>query len=62
MAHLTSLLTTIITNLYIDTGLIGIVLAIAIESCCIPLPSEIVIPPAAHWAVLESGIPLGCRH
>lgn len=46
MAQITSLLTTLITNLYIDTGLVGIILAMAIESCCIPLPSEIVIPVA----------------
>ena len=46
MAHITELLTTLITNLYITTGLAGIVLAMAIESCCIPLPSEVVIPVA----------------
>lgn len=46
LAHITDLLTTIITNLYISTGLLGIVLAMAIESCCIPLPSEIVMPIA----------------
>jgi membrane protein DedA with SNARE-associated domain len=46
VAHLTDLLTTLITNLYIYTGLAGIVLAMAIESCCIPLPSEVVIPVA----------------
>lgn len=36
----------VITNLYISTGLLGIVLAMAIESCCLPLPSEIVMPVA----------------
>lgn len=46
MATITTLLTTVITNLYISTGLLGLVLAMAIESCCIPLPSEIVIPIA----------------
>lgn len=46
MAHFTDLLTTFITNLYISTGLLGIVLAMAIESCCIPLPSEVVMPVA----------------
>lgn len=45
-AHLTDTLTALITNLYISTGLLGIVLAMAIESCCIPLPSEIVMPVA----------------
>lgn len=46
LAHLTDTLFTIIQNLYISTGLLGIVLAMALESCCIPLPSEIVMPLA----------------
>ncbi len=46
LAHLTDTITTFITNLYATTGLAGIVLAMAIESCCIPLPSEIVMPLA----------------
>ncbi len=46
LANLTSALTTLITNLYLATGLFGIIVAMAIESCCIPLPSEIVMPIA----------------
>ena len=46
LSHLTDTLTTLITNLYVATGLFGIILAMAIESCCIPLPSEIVMPLA----------------
>ena len=46
LANLTSALTTLITNLYLATGLLGIVVAMAVESCCIPLPSEIVMPIA----------------
>jgi membrane protein DedA with SNARE-associated domain len=46
LSHLTDSLTQWITNLYAGTGLFGIVLAMAIESCCIPLPSEIVMPLA----------------
>ncbi len=46
MSHITDILTQVITNLYVSTGLLGIVLAMAIESCCIPLPSEIVMPLA----------------
>lgn len=46
LAQLTDTLTTLITNLYISTGLLGIVLAMALESCCIPLPSEVVMPLA----------------
>jgi membrane protein DedA with SNARE-associated domain len=46
LAHLTDTLTTLITNLYVTLGLAGIVVAMALESCCIPLPSEIVMPLA----------------
>lgn len=51
LAHLTEILTTLITNLYISTGLLGIVLAMTIESCGIPLPSEIVMPIAGIMIV-----------
>src|SRR5581483_619575 len=53
LTHITDILTTLITNLYVSTGLLGIVLAMAIESCCIPLPSEIVMPLAG--IMLASG-------
>jgi membrane protein DedA with SNARE-associated domain len=46
LTQLTGAITTFITNLYVTTGLVGIVVAMAIESCCIPLPSEIVMPLA----------------
>ena len=46
LVHLTDTLTTFITNMYATLGLAGIVLAMALESCCIPLPSEIVMPLA----------------
>ncbi|HEY4383967.1 MAG TPA: DedA family protein [Ktedonobacteraceae bacterium] len=46
MAHLTDTLSLLIQQFYVSTGLFGIVLAMAIESCCIPLPSEIVMPLA----------------
>ena len=46
LAHLTDTLITFITNLYMTLGLAGIVVAMALESCCIPLPSEIVMPLA----------------
>jgi len=46
-------LTAFIQNLYVVTGLAGIVLAMAIESCCIPLPSEIIMPLAG--AMLTTG-------
>jgi membrane protein DedA with SNARE-associated domain len=46
MADITTSITNFVTNLYMHTGLVGILLAMAIESCCIPLPSEIVMPLA----------------
>lgn len=33
-----------------DTGYVGVFLMMAIESTVFPLPSEIVVPPAAYWA------------
>ena len=53
MSNLIDALTTFIQNLYVITGLAGIVLAMAIESCCIPLPSEIIMPLAG--AMLATG-------
>ncbi len=51
LTHLTETITIFITNLYATTGLAGIILAMAIESCCIPLPSEIVMPLAGVMLV-----------
>ncbi len=34
-----------------DWGYLGIVLLMAMESTILPVPSELVIPPAAYWAV-----------
>lgn len=39
----------LITSWYVTTGYLGIVLAMALESCCIPLPSEIVMPLAGFF-------------
>ena len=39
----------LIKHWYITTGYFGIVLAMALESCCIPLPSEIVMPLAGFF-------------
>ena len=42
----------LISAWYLGAGYFGIVLAMAIESCCIPLPSEIVMPLAGAFVVL----------
>ena len=52
MSQMIDTLTAFIQNLYVVTGLAGIVLAMAIESCCIPLPSEIVMPLAGAMLAL----------
>jgi membrane protein DedA with SNARE-associated domain len=44
-------LTQMISNWYLTGGYLGIVLAMAIESCCIPLPSELVMPIAGFFVV-----------
>ncbi|HEU0004143.1 MAG TPA: DedA family protein [Ktedonobacteraceae bacterium] len=46
LADITTTITNFVTSLYVHAGLAGILLAMAIESCCIPLPSEIVMPLA----------------
>ena len=51
LADITTSITNFVTSLYVHTGLIGILLAMAIESCCIPLPSEIVMPLAGIMLV-----------
>lgn len=51
LADITTSITNFVTSLYVHTGLIGILLAMAIESCCIPLPSEVVMPLAGIMLV-----------
>lgn len=49
MSGIESALFDLITSWYVTTGYLGIVLAMALESCCIPLPSEIVMPLAGFF-------------
>jgi membrane protein DedA with SNARE-associated domain len=51
LADITTSITNVVTSLYVQTGLVGILLAMAIESCCIPLPSEVVMPLAGIMLV-----------
>lgn len=60
MSSIIDVLTAFIQNLYVVTGLAGIVLAMAIESCCIPLPSEIIMPLAG--AMLAAGNQVTGKH
>ncbi len=55
LASLTQSITDLIKNWYLTFGYFGIVLAMAIESCCIPLPSEIVMPLAGIYIVSAAG-------
>jgi membrane protein DedA with SNARE-associated domain len=47
---MTSSLSTTLLNLFTTYGYAGIFLAMAIESCCIPLPSELIMPLAGFLA------------
>jgi membrane protein DedA with SNARE-associated domain len=51
VAGLDNLLYNLISHWYLTAGYIGIVLAMAVESCCVPLPSEIVMPLAGFYVV-----------
>jgi membrane protein DedA with SNARE-associated domain len=51
LASITETITNLIKDWYLSFGYLGIVLAMAIESCCIPLPSEIVMPLAGVYIV-----------
>jgi membrane protein DedA with SNARE-associated domain len=46
----------LIQNWYVATGFFGIVLAMGLESCCIPLPSEIVMPLAGYFVATRPEI------
>jgi membrane protein DedA with SNARE-associated domain len=49
----------LISNWYISTGYLGIVLAMAIESCLIPLPSEIIMPLAGFFVATKAATATG---
>lgn len=57
LTHLTDAISLFVTNLYMATGLLGIIIAMAIESCCIPLPSEIVMPVAGFLLYTHKLLP-----
>lgn len=49
----------LISHWYTSTGYLGIILAMAIESCCIPLPSEIVMPLAGFFVATSAATATG---
>jgi len=55
VASITQSIIDLIRHWYLTFGYLGIVLAMAIESCCIPLPSEIVMPLAGVYIVAAAG-------
>ncbi len=57
LADITTSLTNVVTSVYMQTSLVSIVLAMAIESGRIPLPSEMVMPLAG--VMLVTGKSLG---
>jgi membrane protein DedA with SNARE-associated domain len=48
-----------ITNIYQTLGWPGLVLMMAIESACIPLPSEIIMPLAGWMLIADRGLGIG---
>jgi membrane protein DedA with SNARE-associated domain len=46
----------LVRSLFDSFGWLGVVVAMAIESACIPLPSEIVMPLAGWLLVAEHGL------
>jgi membrane protein DedA with SNARE-associated domain len=60
VSHFITSLTALIQNFYTLTGLAGVALAMVIESCCIPLPSEIIMPLAGAMLALSSQA--GAKH
>lgn len=45
-----------VQNLYETVGWLGVVIAMAIESACIPLPSEVIMPLAGWFLVEAKGL------
>ncbi|HEX6818762.1 MAG TPA: DedA family protein [Ktedonobacterales bacterium] len=61
LSGLESALIGLIQNWYLATGFVGIALAMALESCCVPLPSEIVMPLAGYYVAAKPQI-FGATH
>lgn len=59
IATLEETLFNVISHWYVSTGYLGIVLAMALESCCIPLPSEIVMPLAGFFVATSAATATG---
>ena len=45
-----------VRNLYQSVGWFGVVVAMTIESACIPLPSEVIMPLAGWMLVKDTGL------
>ena len=54
LASITETITNLIQSWYVNLSYLGVVLAMAIESCLIPLPSEIVMPLAGIFIVVPA--------
>ncbi len=59
IASLEESLFNLISHWYTSTGYLGIILAMALESCCIPLPSEIVMPLAGFFVATSAATASG---
>ncbi len=54
LAALEQMVTPLLVQLYNQVGYLGVLIAMAIESACIPLPSEIVLPMAGYMVANEN--------
>jgi len=57
--HILSVLSTFIMHTEASMGYLGIVLLMGIESCCIPLPSEVIMPFAGYLTTSAGAAAVG---
>lgn len=57
--HILTVLSTFIMQTEASMGYLGIVLLMGIESCCIPLPSEVIMPFAGYLCTPEGAAVVG---
>src|SRR5215472_3354831 len=58
MAALEHAIVAFLSNLFTTVGWPGVVIAMAIESACIPLPSEVTLPLAGWLLVQDKHLPV----
>jgi membrane protein DedA with SNARE-associated domain len=59
VSHILAVLSEFIIHTESAMGYLGIVLLMGIESCCIPLPSEVIMPFAGYLTTAEGAAAVG---